>query len=86
MSEVLVESEVEVREAPPLTPMLRHIVDKGDWQAKGFLGDAPPNPQQTTLCGKPWDRLGVSAGPLCDACRTEYVRRHPGWPLPGGAR
>ena len=67
-------------------PMVRHVVDKGDWTAKGFLGNRAPNPQQQTLCKQPWDRLNVSPdGPLCEECKAEYRRRHPDWPFPGGA-
>lgn len=83
--------------APP--PLKRHIVDNGDW-AKGVMSPEAaalhgkptrvfdgPDPQQKTLCGEPWDRYGISpSGPLCGACRAEYVRRHPTWPLPGGAK
>lgn len=69
---------VMAEEAAPPVPMLRHIVDK-----------RPERPDQgpadVALCGKPWDRLHVSAGPLCDECRAEFKRRHPAWPLPGGA-
>ncbi len=76
-------------------PMLRHIVDRGDLprgvpsaETAALLGlpSAPVEPQATTLCGEPWDRLGISPdGPLCGPCRAEYVRRHPTRPLPGGA-
>lgn len=78
------------------TPLKRHIVDRGD-VPKGIpsaatveafkLGVAgAPQPQQTTLCGESWDRLGVSPdGALCEPCVAEYRRRHPTWPLPGGA-
>lgn len=59
------------------TPMVRHIVER-DQETGGAARDV-------ALCGEPWDRFGVSAGPLCDGCRDEYRRRHPTWPLPGGA-
>jgi len=64
------------------TPMVRHIVDRGDWP-RGVSGSESAEPQQRALCGEPWDRIGVSAGPLCDGCEAEYRRRHPTWPLPG---
>lgn len=76
-------------------PMVRHIVDRGDVpkgiptpETAALVGrTAPPvEPQAKTLCGEPWDRLGITPdGPLCDGCRAEYRRRHPTWPLPGGA-
>ena len=76
-------------------PMVRHIVDRGD-VSKGIPSAATVEalklhgvtgavePQAKTLCGEPWDRLGITPnGPLCDACRDVYRQRHPGWPLPG---
>lgn len=58
-------------------PQVRHIVER-DQETGGAARDV-------ALCGEPWDRFGVSAGPLCDGCRDEYRKRHPTWPLPGGA-
>lgn len=57
--------------APP--PMPRHLVQIRDNPdpAEGV------NPREVTLCGAPWDRLGVSPnGPLCDPCADEFKRRH----------
>lgn len=65
--------------APP--PMLRHLVDKGDWHL-GVLPSDWVEPQQRALCGHVWDRLGISPdGPLCDSCADEFIRRH-GYPHP----
>jgi hypothetical protein len=82
-------------------PMKRHIVDRGD-APKGIPSAAlveflasegvkvdvagATEPQALTLCGEPWDAIGIApAGAVCDGCAAEYHRRHPGWPLPGGA-
>lgn len=73
--------------------------NNGDWKAGVVSRDAAlvredrparvfdtPNPQGVTLCGEPWDRLSVSPhGPVCEGCAAEYRKRHPTWPLPGGA-
>jgi len=77
-------------------PMKRHIVDRGDVpkgipsaetaERFGLSVPAAVEPQPTTLCGEPWDALGIApTGAVCDGCAAEYHRRHPGWPLPGGA-
>lgn len=71
----VVEAPVEVpvlEEGPPTTELERHIVDCREGA-----------PRDETLCGRLWDRLNVSRGPLCEACEAEYRKRHPGWPLPG---
>lgn len=48
-------------------PMPRHLV-----QTHGGV-------RETTLCGRPWDRLGVRPnGDLCEGCGDEFARRHGG--------
>ncbi len=70
-------------------PLKRHLVDKGDalrgvpareW---GVPGTENVQPQQRTLCGELWDRLGLKPnGPVCERCVAEFRRRHPNWTVP----
>lgn len=58
-------------EAPPITPMVRHFVEK-----RRGAGPTDVDYQDKTLCGKPWDRLFVSRdGPICEDCVTALKRR-----------
>ena len=42
--------------------------------------------EDTTLCGKPWDRLNPQTGDYCGECIALYQKLRPGWPLPGSSR
>lgn len=66
------DTDALLQDAPPDTAILRHIVQHNEG-----------TPEDTTLCGRLWDRLNVEPGPLCKECAAEYRRRRPGWPLPG---
>ena len=63
--------EEQVAQAPPATPMVRHIVEK-----KPGAAPTAVDYEDKALCGALWDRLFVSPdGPLCGDCRAEFRLR-----------
>lgn len=67
MSDTHQDTDVATLEAPPLPPMVRHVVDIGP------NGDKVPD---TTLCGEPYDTLNIRPnGTLCDGCKDELKKR-----------